>query len=133
MPRLYHCSSHLESELELSVELQSKHERSNTTNLRLFPHISRLLLISSQSGLDDRIFRLLFTSPCRFNEGQQPDINHLPMQFKLIIVKRVRPVIGSQNRLPAKLFSLLQNCIWAPETAFTQSLQGFSRGQKPRF
>jgi len=51
----------------------------------------------------------------------------------------VRPIFqrqsanASQTRLPAKLFSLLHFCILAPKTAFTESLQGFFRGQKPRF
>jgi hypothetical protein len=39
----------------------------------------------------------------------------------------------SQNRLPAKLFSLLQIRFFGGKTAFTGSAQGFFRGQHPRF
>jgi hypothetical protein len=43
------------------------------------------------------------------------------------------PAGGSQSRLSTKLFSLLQICIFTAEPAFTESLQGFFRGQNPRF
>ena len=40
---------------------------------------------------------------------------------------------GSQNRLPARLFSLLQIRFFGRKTAFTRSLQGSYCGQHPRF
>jgi hypothetical protein len=40
---------------------------------------------------------------------------------------------GSQTRLPAKLFSLLHFPIFRGGAVFSESLQGFSRGQTPPF